>query len=124
MDLDFYWDDAGDPRARQAAGGGGRPPVSEAVARYLESDVQGSLAQAREIVRTIDRVLAGRLQSWSDTGNAHTLALSPRGAVITSEVDDSGNPVRLPLAALRQAVAGWLAFLEHGRGAVPAPPHP
>jgi hypothetical protein len=116
MNLDFYWDDAGDPRARpEAAGGAGRAPAGEAMARYLESDVQGSAAQAREIVRIVDRILAGRLQSWSDTGNAHTLTLSPRGAVIAAELDDAAKPVRLPLAELRQAVAGWLAFLERGR---------
>jgi hypothetical protein len=128
MDLDYYWDDAGDPRARPAAapaasGGSGRGPVGAAavVARYLESDVQSSAGQAREILRTIDRILAGRLQSWSDTGNAHTLTLSARGAVIAAELDDAAKPARLPLEALRQAVAGWLAFLERGRRAAPAP---
>jgi hypothetical protein len=126
MELDYYWDGAGDPRARQAAEGGVGPPApsaaaEEAVARYLESDVQGSAGQAREIIHTIDRILAGRLKTWSDTGNAHTLTLSPRGAFIAAEMDDKAKPVHLPLAELRQAVAGWLAFLERGRRGAPAP---
>jgi hypothetical protein len=122
MDLDFYWDEAGDPRA---AAGGALSARAACVARYLESDVQGSVGQAREIVRAIDRLLAGRLQSWSETGNAHTLTLSPRGATLEVEVEPQGTPMRLPLAELRQAVAGWQAFLERGRAAAaPAPPRP
>ncbi len=168
MPLEFYWDEAGDPRARPAAhgadaadradgapaagsaDGAGDSPAADAAhaagpaadmgapgrattggaaaaaaARYLESDVQGSVSQAREIVHVIDRILAGRLHTWCDTGNAHTLTLTRRGATIELEADGGGGkPTRLSLADTRQAVADWLAFLQRGRGAAAAPPPP
>ncbi len=134
MLLDFYWDGAGDPRARPAAESAAAENAAPAAApelvmsRYLESDVQGSVSQAREIVHVIDRILAGRLHTWSDTGNAYTLTLTRRGATIQLEADDNAPALRLSLADTRQAVADWLAFLQRGKGAagapaaVPAPP--
>jgi hypothetical protein len=113
MHLDFYWDETGEPRAKPSDLG-----QTASVARFLESEVQGSIGQAREIVRAIDRMLAGRLQSWSETGNAHTLTLLPRGATLEPDLDPKAKPVRLPLDELRQAVAGWQAFLERGRGRI------
>ena len=107
MDPEYYWDEAGDPRAR----GGGAPIVG----RYLEADLQTNLAQAREIVHAVDRVLAGRLRAWSETGNAYTLALTPRGAVLEPTADDAAKPVHVGLEDLRRAVAGWVRFLEAGR---------
>jgi hypothetical protein len=140
MQLEFYWDEAGDPRARAAAAppagtaargaasltaaggpsaGAARAAAArpERVARYLESDIQGNAGQAGEIVHAIDRVLAGRLPRWSETGNAHTLTLSPRGAAITAELEPAARLVRVPLADLRQVVAAWQAFLDRGRPA-------
>jgi hypothetical protein len=123
MQLEFYWDEAGDPRARAAATPAATTAAAarqERVGRYLESDIQSNAGQARDVVHAIDRVLAGRLPRWSDTGNAHTLTLSPRGAAITAELEPGARPVRLPLADLRDIVAAWQAFLDRGRPAAGA----
>jgi hypothetical protein len=121
MQLEFYWDEAGDPRARAAAtepaAGAAAAARQKRVARYLESDIQGNASQASEVVHAIDRVLAGRLPRWSDTGNAHTLTLSPRDAAITAELEPGARPVRVPLADLREVVAAWQAFLDRGKPA-------
>ncbi|HEY0514128.1 MAG TPA: YacL family protein [Thermoanaerobaculia bacterium] len=108
MQLEFYWDAAGDARAR--CKGPGR-----AVAGFLESDLQGGAASAHEVLRAVEEVQAGRAPSWQRTGNSHTLTLSPEGAAIRNENDEDATPYVLPLPAFHEVVADWLSFLEEGR---------
>jgi uncharacterized protein YacL (UPF0231 family) len=105
MKLQLYRDDAGDARAR----GRGR---GKALAAFLESDLQGSAVSAREVLRALDDVQAGRRESWERTGNAYTLTLSPESAVLQDEMDEEAEPVSFPLSEVREAVAGWVSFLE------------
>lgn len=105
MKLKFYRDDAGDACAR----GRGRGKL---VAAFLESDLQDSPESAREILQAIDDVEAGRADSWERTGNAHTLTLSPQGAAIQDEMDEDAEPYVLSLPEIREAVEGWLSFLN------------
>lgn len=107
MPLDFYRDEAGDPRARAGRG-------REALAHFLESDVQGSAAFGLEILAAVDAVAEGRLREWTRTGNAHTLVLSPEGAAIEPDFDEETEAGLLPLADLREAVTRWIEFLEGG----------
>ena len=113
MDLEFYWDDTGDPRARagEKANGAG----AARLAAFLESDVQGSDVFAREILEGIERVASGDLDGWESTGNAHTLTVNRSGALLEAELEDDAEPCRLSLKELRDALAGWLELLE-GRG--------
>lgn len=109
MDLEFYWDDAGDPRARAVRkeyGTGAR------LSAFLESDVQGSDVFAREILEGIERVASGDLEAWESTGNAHTLTVKSSGALLESEVEEDAEPCRLRLDELRDALVGWLELLE------------
>lgn len=111
MQLEFYWDEAGDARARAThAGGAGRE-----VAGFLDGDLQGSAASAREVLRAVDEVESGRVPSWERTGNAHTLTLSRAGAALRNEMEEDARPHHLTLPALRKAVGDWLSFLEEGR---------
>lgn len=105
MFLELYRDEAGDPRARA-----GRD--REALAQFLESDVQGSTASGREILEAIDAVAEGRLPEWTRTGNAYTLVLSAEGAAIEADFKDEAALV--PLADLREAVTRWIELLEGG----------
>jgi uncharacterized protein YacL (UPF0231 family) len=105
--MHFYRDDAGDPRAS-----GSEP--KELLARFLESDVQGSESYAGEILAAIERVAAGEEESWQETGNAHTLILDSEGATIEAEYEEDGEapPCRISLDELRGTLIGWLHFLE------------
>jgi len=107
MKLDYYRDAAGDPRARGRGHG-------RLAAGFLESDLQDSPAAAREVLRALDAVESGREPSWERTGNAYTLTLSPAGATIQDENAGDSKPRPFSLAALREAVAGWVSFLEGG----------
>ena len=105
MQLEFYWDGAGDPRARCSGRG-------EELAGFLESDLQGSGKQGRAILRAIDRIEAGKLDGREITGNSYTLTLSPAGASLINENDEKAKPYRLSLAELKKAIADWTAFVE------------
>jgi hypothetical protein len=107
MQLEFYWDGAGDPRARCLGPGA-------VLAGFLEGDIQGSGKHGREILRAIDRIEAGKLDRWETTGNAYTLTLTPEGASLVSELDDEAKPYSIPLAQIKEAVADWTAFVEEG----------
>jgi hypothetical protein len=107
MQLEFYRDGAGDPRARCAGRG-------EELAGFLESDLQGSGKQGRSILRAIDRIEAGKLDGREITGNSYTLTLSPSGASLVNENDETAKPYHLSLADLRAAVADWTAFVDEG----------
>ncbi len=109
MKLEYYRDSAGDPRARGKGHG-------RVVAGFLESDLQDSPAAAREVLRALDRVESGHAPSWERTGNAYTLTLAPEGATIQDEQAEDAEPQTVPLAALREALSGWVSFLEEGRG--------
>jgi hypothetical protein len=117
MRLEFYRDDLGEPRVRV-------PHGRELLGRYLEGDLQTDVRHARRIAGAVDRVAAGQLPSFSETGNAYTLTLTPAGAVIESELDERAPALALPLADLRAAVGAWIAFLETGAGALPRPAGP
>jgi hypothetical protein len=109
MSLEFYRDETGDPRARALAG-----QDREALAQFLESDVQGSAAFGFEILEAIEEITEGRVEEWTRTGNSHTLTLSPDGAVIEPELDEEIEPGLVPLADLREAVTRWIEFLDGG----------
>jgi uncharacterized protein YacL (UPF0231 family) len=107
MQLEFYWDSAGDARARCLGPGA-------VLASFLESDIQGSGRYGREILRAIDHVESGKLDRWETTGNTYTLTVSPAGASLVSELDEEAKPYEVPLAQLKEAVADWTAFVEEG----------
>jgi hypothetical protein len=108
MQLEFYRDGAGDPRAR------GKGRGEDDLASFLEGDLQGSARQGRAILRAIDRIEAGKLEGKEFTGNSYTLTLSPAGAALVNENDENARPCELSLAELREAVAGWTAFVDAG----------
>jgi hypothetical protein len=104
MHLKFYRDEDGEPRARSQPG--------DPLAGFLESDLQESTAFARQILKALDDVAAGKADSWEGTGNAYTLTLTRAGASIVPDFDDDGEPHQVALAELRDAIGGWLRFLK------------
>lgn len=107
MFLEFYRDESGDPRARA-----GRD--REALAHFLESDVQGSAAFGLEILAAIEAVSEGGLGEWTRTGNSYTLVLSPEGAAIEPDFDEESEAGLVSLDDLREAVTRWIEFLDGG----------
>jgi hypothetical protein len=102
--LDLYRDGQGLPRARCEGEG-------DLLARFLESDVQGSVITAYDILGMLDRVESGETERWEGTGNAHTLTLTTGGALIQDELEDDAEALNLSLAELREALDAWVALL-------------
>ncbi|HWM90377.1 MAG TPA: hypothetical protein VN493_06380 [Thermoanaerobaculia bacterium] len=84
---------------------------NDLLTRYLESDIQGSATSAQRLLDLLERIDAGEIERWEETGNAHTLELGPDGATIVSEWDEEAPPQQVSLAELRDALTGWLALL-------------
>lgn len=99
--LDLYRDEQGLPRAQG----------EDLLARFLESDVQGSVITAYDILGMLDRVESGETDRWEGTGNAHTLTLTPHGALIQDELADDTEALHLSLADLREALNAWISLL-------------
>lgn len=104
MKLDLYRDEEGLPRAEAEEPDG-------LLARFLESDVQGSVITAYDILGMLDRVESGETERWEGTGNAHTLTLTAEGASIQDELAEDTEVLHLPLADLREALNAWIELL-------------
>jgi uncharacterized protein YacL (UPF0231 family) len=102
--LRFHRDSEGELRAQADHG-------RDLLAQWLESDVQESAVLGRKVIAAIDKVASGKLDDWERTGNAYTLTLASGGASIEPDFEDA-EPLELPLAELREAVARWVEFLE------------
>jgi len=104
----YYRDENGDPRATT-----GRE--QRLLGRFLEADIQGSAGMCDEMLAALDDIAAGRSQRWQMTGNAHTLILSKRRALIHAEFGRSRDLILSP-AELRQALLEWKTLLKPKRG--------
>ena len=100
-EVELFLDADGVPRAR-----GGL------TARFLEADLQADRTLAVELLHRLDAVADGARASDELIGNAHRLALGPRGARIESLFDRTAAPAAMSLAELRRLVSAWLALLE------------
>ena len=105
MELNFYRDAKGDPRADGGS-------ANQLLAGFLESDIQGSTQMCSVVIDAVDRILAGSLEQWEASGNAYTLTLIGSGARIEALFDDSLTAVELSLEKLRETVLRWKAFIE------------
>lgn len=105
MEINFYFDENGDPRVRSDEDGA-------LLGQYLESDVQGSQAIAMQILEKMREVGDNLLESWEITGNAHILSFNPGEACITPLFNEPQEPLTLPLFQLELILNNWLNFLS------------
>jgi hypothetical protein len=102
--LDLYRDVDGSPRARGERAGDG-------LAGYLASELQGSVTSTVRLLDLLDRLEAGEMERWEETGNAYTLTLTPAGATIVAEWSEEAAPELVTLADLRAGLSRWLELL-------------
>jgi hypothetical protein len=105
MELNFYFDDKGDPRV-------GSDEEGALLGQYLESDIQGSQAIGTQILEKMHDVGDNLIESWEFTGNAHTLSFNCSEACITPLFNDSQEPLTLPLFQLELILNNWMNFLS------------
>jgi hypothetical protein len=98
----------GRPRA-----GSGRH--GEILASFLQSEVQGDLATAREFLDEIASAERGDPPRLGGVGNAFSIAVAPDGAVIRNAVVEGATPERYSLGELRAALEDWIAATERAQ---------
>ncbi|MCH9669936.1 MAG: hypothetical protein K0U93_00660 [Gammaproteobacteria bacterium] len=96
-ELEFYRDDSGNPCVRGD---------DERVARFVESDLQGSV----EVTESLLALLAGTAPAEFN-GNAHSVTITPMLATIECHFDD-GPDRRLERQELATVVRAWLEFIR------------
>ena len=104
----FFFDKDGSPRARG--------PVSEKMfMSFLETDVQGSDHVCRVLMDDLTAIEDKSDDSREFVGNAHTVTLTPSGAIITT--NPAGSPsggatsYTVPLKHFREILEDWEAFI-------------
>ena len=97
-------------RARRGTGRHG-----EILASFLQSDVQGDLATARELLDEIAAADCGEKPQPGGVGNAFSIAIAPDGGVIRNAVLEGAIPERYTLGELCAALETWIAAIERAR---------
>ena len=85
------------------------------LASFLQSDVQGDVGAARELLSEIGAAERGEAPQPAEIGNAYSIAISPDGVTIRNAVIKDSRPEHYGFGELRQALETWIAAIEHAR---------
>lgn len=97
--LTFYLDENGLPAAEGS---------DRRLATFLQTDIQGSAEVAKSIIAAItDPDYRGEI-----TGNAHSLSVTKKMAIIESLYDDEMPARTLPRAEFLATMKRWLTFIQ------------
>jgi hypothetical protein len=102
----FYLDSNGSPRAQFAS----RCAV---LGWYLEQDVQASPKVCDELLSICDDISNDARDSWSGTGNAHSISITSANVVIENVFANDAPPCELTIREFRAAVASWKALITN-----------
>jgi hypothetical protein len=87
----------------------------EILASFLQSDVQGDLATAEELLDEIAAAERGEKSQPGGVGNAFSIAIASNGATIRNAVLEGATPERFTLSELRAALETWASAIERAR---------
>jgi len=97
-ELEFYFNEDGEPCARGA---------DERTATFLESDIQGSVEIAKELLGHLD----SQQKRFEFNGNGHSVVITSVFATIGSNFDEEAPDRRLERQEFRTILQAWLAFI-------------
>ena len=83
----------------------------EAVAAYLEQDIQTSNHSIELIEEAVTKVKNRTLSEWEGTGNAFTIQLTLNSVLIENEFDQS-QASELSLEDFEQALSSWKSIVH------------
>jgi|GEM_PF-1161896 len=98
-ELEFYFNEDGDPCARGS---------DQRMATFLETDIQGSVAIAEELLELLD----SSHKRIEFDGNGHSVVITPVMATIGSSFDEDAPDRRLEREEFRTILQAWLAFIR------------
>lgn len=85
------------------------------LASFLQSDVQGDLAAARELLAAIGAVERGEPPQPAAIGNAYAVSLSAEGMTIRNAIIKGSHPEQYGFDEARQALGVWIAAIDRAR---------
>jgi hypothetical protein len=100
----FYCDDEGRPRAEFSA-------PNEVVGWFLEQDVQSPMSCDQLLLR-ISKLAEDPREEFEQTGNAHTVRLTHRTAIIESNYAEPRTWATVSVEELRDAILRWKELLS------------
>ncbi|RTZ98111.1 MAG: hypothetical protein DSY89_09975 [Deltaproteobacteria bacterium] len=98
--ISCYRDDTGLLRARTA-------DKDQALAVFLETDIQEDTALVAELLKQIKLLKKGKKKRYQSSGNAHTVTLTPKTATLESLYDDEAPRYRLKLSHFQDVLTRW-----------------
>lgn len=105
IELEFYRDDDGSPRAQGEDG--------NTLAQFLESDIQDDPAVCLELLKRINNHQSGQTDSSSDfIGNSFTLHFSMEEVIFTRHASTNKGSACLRLESVQQALQDWQKFID------------
>jgi len=90
------------------------PEGLEALAGFLEQDVQSSVTWCDELLSILQDIDHRVVPTWEGTGNTFTLTLDSRVASLQCEYDD-GTCCCLAVSDFRAALQSWRSFIAFHR---------
>jgi uncharacterized protein YacL (UPF0231 family) len=105
MNIKFYKDRYKNPRVDL-------PKSLEALAWYLEQDLQKSMSCCDDMIKITESVEQGQLDSWKGTGNAHTVTINPKSVIIFNEFSDEVDSCSMATNEFKNAVLSWRNFIQ------------
>ncbi|HEY3909102.1 MAG TPA: hypothetical protein VGM07_04335 [Stellaceae bacterium] len=103
---------AGHLEARAARRSGRR---GEVLASFLQSDVQGDLGAARDLLAEVGAAERGEAPQPAAIGNAYAVSITPEGVAIRIAVIEDSRPERYDFTEIRLALGTWIAAIERAR---------
>ncbi len=105
IELEFYRDDDGSPRAQGEDG--------NTLAQFLESDIQDDPGVCSELLKRIKNCQSGEAQSSSDfIGNSFTLHFNAEEVTFTCHASINNGVASLRLESVQQALQDWQKFID------------
>lgn len=100
----FSVDADGNPKATVAA-------PNELFGGFLESDIQGSVQQCKDLKVEIEMLFTGKLKKIELTGNAFNITLT-KSAVDLFEIETEKAAPSTSLFQMRKLLSKWCNFIE------------
>ena len=99
----------------EARPGPGTGRHGEILASFLQSDIQADLSTARAFLAEVSAAELGETPHTGGVGNAFSVTIGPKGAVIRNAVLEGATSEGYSLGELRAALETWIDWIERAQ---------
>ena len=80
------------------------------LADFLSGDIQRSLFGVNEYIEACKSVVSGKMETWSGTGNAHTVTIKKDGVNVFNEYSEEELTIK-SIEKFEEYLGGWKKLL-------------